>query len=416
MRYFLSRYWGMTVLVILMDMKIAMIIRRLNVKGGAQRQALELARELQKRGHTITMYTFAYSPKDCFEDLLDGLKVVVWGAADRKGAFFRGSFFEENRRAKELALHIDKDIDLLHPHDQVSYRVAAYYKKCVRNVPSVWMMNDMPTRRYAAWYGRRMDPHFRVPALKRIAHWLMDAYDIQTFIRVQDAIAVLDHFNREQVRRFLGRDAVVVRSGLDISAFQYIERTPPSRTDVQLLTTGIFMRHRRFEDAIEAVKILVDRGIGVSLTVIGDQDNDRKYYEEMKRLVEEKKLTPRVSFLGRVSEEELVRAYREHHVFVFANDPQTWGLAVFEAMACGTPVVVSRGAGAHEVLQDRENALLVRPREPREIADTVENLVGDPALYSILSRKGRVFVEQNLGWDKYADAMEALFMTTIGKR
>lgn len=409
-------------------MKIAMIVRRLNVRGGAQRQALELARELQRRGHTIVLYTFMFSPQDCFEDLLRDLRVVVWngdtGASEhgyryralnerqfrqRNIPFFRGSFFEENRRAKELAMHIDRDIDLLHPHDQVSYRVAAYYKKYVKNIPSVWMMNDVPTRRYADWYGRRINPNARVSLFRRFAHWLVDVYDIRKFIRVQDAIAVLDNFNRENVKRFLGCDATVVRSGLDIAAFGYKEKNPPSRNAVRLLTTGIFMRHRRFEDVIEAVKMLADRGINALLVIIGDENNDRKYADEIHRLISERGVADRVSFSGRVSEEDLVRSYQEHHIFIFANDPQTWGLAVFEAMACGTPVIVSRGAGAHEVLVHQKNALLVSPREPRRIADAIENLVLDPALYSLLSRHGRAFAEHNLGWDKYADGIEAIF-------
>ena len=399
-------------------MKIAMIVRRLNIKGGAQRQALELARALRARGHTIAIYTFTYSPQDCFENLLRDLRVVVWSGAGKKSTeayapFFLGSFFEENRKAKELALQIDRDIDLLQPHDQMSYRVAAYYKKLVKNVPSVWMMNDVPTRAYAAWYGRRMDKDFSVPLWKRIAHRLMDAYDIRAFIRLQEKIAVLDNFNKENARRFLGREATVVRSGLDITAFQYVGRTPPERANITLLTTGIFMRHRRFEDVIDAVKILTDRDIDASLTIIGDQDNDRKYYKEMRRLAEERGIAQRVSFSGRVSEGELIAAYQGHDVFIFANDPQTWGLAVFEAMACGTPVIVSRGAGAHEVLTDSADALLVPPRSPRAIADAIGRLIYDPALYHAMSERGRTFVEEHISWERYADAMNKLFKQIV---
>ena len=395
-------------------MKIALIIRRLNTRGGAQRQALELARELKKRGHVVTLYTFAYSKKDCFESLLEGMRVVVWKEGKRRG-FSLGSFFEENRRAKELALQIDKDTDLLQPHDQVAYRVAAYYKKMVKNIPSVWMMNDVPTRAYAEWYGRQIHPAFRVPFFKRLTNWLMDFYDRRNFISTQDAIAVLDNFNKENVMRFLGRDAVVVRSGLGIAAFRFVEHLSPHRGDVRLLTMGIFMRHRRFEDVIEAVKILQGRGINARLTIIGDQNNDKKYAEEMKTLVKEKGLESRVSFLGRVSEEELVAGYQNSHIFIFANDPQTWGLAVFEAMACGTPVIVSRGAGAHEVLTDRENALLISPRAPEEIARAVESLIANPAFYTSLSHMGRAFVEQNMDWKKYADGMERLCISATTK-
>src|SRR3989338_2889582 len=397
-------------------MNIALIIRRLNTRGGAQRQILELARALQKRGHKITLYTFAYSKKDCFEDLLKGMQVTVWRGAGETKHFFLGGFFDENRKAKELALQIDKDIDLLHPHDQVSYRVAAYYKKYVKDVPSVWMMNDVPTRGYTEWYGRQMNPYFRVPFFRSFLHWLMDSYDLRNFIRKQDVIAVLDNFNKENVRRFLGRDATVVRSGLDIAVFRYVERQPPDRANVQLLTTGIFMRHRRFEDIIEAIKILAGRGVNATLTIIGDQDNDKKYAGEIKALVKQNGLDDRIFFAGRVSEEELVHGYQRHHIFIFANDPQTWGLAVFEAMACGTPVIVSRGAGAHEVMTDRENALLVRSRAPEEIAMAVESLVADPALYTSLSRNARAFVEKSMGWEKYADGMEALFKVAMDKR
>lgn len=399
-------------------MKIAIIVRRLDVKGGAQRQALELANELQKRGHAVKIYTFVYVKEECFEDLLDGLTVIPWSASSEKGAsyysIFRGSFFEENRRAKELALQIDRDIDLLHPHDQVSYRVAAYYNKYVKNVPSVWMMNDVPTRAYSLWHARQFDPGSRMPLAKRLLHRLMDFYDIQKFIRSQDTIAVLDNFNRENVRRFLGRDAVVVRSGLDIKKFQYAQRPPPGKDDIAILMTGIFMRHRRFEDGIEAVEILARRGCGVRMTIIGDYANDRVYYEKLREIAREKGLRDRIVFLGKVSEEELVRNYQRHHIFIFPNDFQTWGLAVFEAMACGTPAVVSRGAGASEVLRHRENAMLVNPRAPQEIADAIENLTSDPSLYTMLSRKGRAFVEKNLGWDRYTDTMEALF--TAAKR
>ena len=161
--------------------------------------------------------------------------------------------------------------------------------------------------------------------------------------------------------------------------------------------------------------MLANRGVNARLTIIGDQDNDKKYAEEMRTLVKEKDLESRVSFLGRVSEEELVAGYQNNHIFIFANDPQTWGLAVFEAMACGTPVIVSRGAGAHEVLTDRENALLISPRAPQDIAAAVELLVSDGAFYTALSRNGRAFVEKNIGWKKYADGMERLCISATTK-
>ena len=108
-------------------MNIAIIIRRLNVKGGAQRQALSLARELKNMGHTVAFYTFFYDKEKCFSDLLDDMAVFSSG----------------DRDPKKLSRLIDPKTDVLNPHDQEAYRVAYYFKKDVKNTPSVWMMNDV---------------------------------------------------------------------------------------------------------------------------------------------------------------------------------------------------------------------------------------------------------------------------------
>jgi glycosyltransferase involved in cell wall biosynthesis len=102
-----------------------------------------------------------------------------------------------------------------------------------------------------------------------------------------------------------------------------------------------------------------------------------------------------------VSEEELRHAYQTHDIYVSPNHLQSWGLAVFEAMASGAPVIVSKTAGASEILTDGANALLVDGKAPEQIAQAIERLAGDPKLHAMLSMAGRKFVEENVTW-KYS--------------
>jgi len=83
-------------------------------------------------------------------------------------------------------------------------------------------------------------------------------------------------------------------------------------------------------------------------------------------MIKQFSLSDCVVFHGHISEEKLVEFYSTSDIFVFPNYPQTWGLAVFEAMGCGTPVVVSTSCGASEVLTDKENAILVPPKSPEK--------------------------------------------------
>jgi glycosyltransferase involved in cell wall biosynthesis len=226
---------------------------------------------------------------------------------------------------------------------------------------------------------------------------------MNVFVRAQDAIVVLDNLNKEYAKKYFGRDAIIVRSGLDQEQFSYSGKRADDKLNI--LLTGILLPHRRAEDAIEAVKLLHDRGIDANLNIIGRTDMDPHYSEKLMGLVRLRGLADRIKFFGKVTEEDLVKAYRINDAFVFPNYLQTWGLAVFEAMASGMPVIVSKGCGASEVLTDNENALLVEPKQPEQIAWALARLHNERELKPKLSRNGREFVENNISWRKYAENM-----------
>lgn len=405
-------------------MKVAIIVRRLDVKGGTQRQAIELARELKRRGHEARLYTFNFSRERCFENLLEGFGVVSLNQNReekfRPGALTsflagRSSFFNDNLAAKRLAFLIDPRTDILNPHDSVAERAAYYFKKHIVSVPSVWSMNDVPLASWVIDKDRLLGNPRGISLFRLILMRLADFYEKKVFIASQDGIAVLDGFNKKLVRNYMNRESTVVHSGLDAEEFVFTERPPISGKTIRVLASGILFPHRRFEDVIGALIFLVRWGFDPRLSIIGDTSSSPQYFSKLSGLIRENNLESRVKFLGRVSEGGLRDAYREHDIFVFANFLQTWGLAVFEAMASGLPVVVSRGAGAHEVLADRRNALLVDPLNPEQIASAVRELAETPGLYLEVSKEGRAFASDRVSWSKYAAGLLAFFEQTLAK-
>lgn len=405
-------------------MNIAIIVRRLDGKGGTQRQALILARELIVRRHDVKLYTLRFDAERCYPELSSGLTITSLDSAlvgfPRRWASFLGrfsGFLQETYLAKRLSRFIAENTEMLNPHDSVAYRAAYYFKRRHSDVPSVWAMNDVPV--FAWTYDRigTFEP-VRHSASRRLVMRLLDWYDRSRFVAGQDIIAVLDHFNEGLVRKYLGRESSITRLGIDAGQFSFMPHDLPADRQgrpprLNMLAVGIFFPHRRFEDAIEAAGILRNRGYEATLTIIGSPKPAPAYAERLKRLVAERGLGDAVTFAGEVSEADLLRAYREHDVFVFTNYLQTWGHVPLEAMATGIPAIVSRGAGVHEVLTDGETALLVDPKSPAKIADAAERLIKDPDLYRALVRQGRKFVEEKITWSGYADAMLALFNLTL---
>ena len=96
-----------------------------------------------------------------------------------------------------------------------------------------------------------------------------------------------------------------------------------------------------------------------------------------------------VEFLGRVSDDEKVQLFRTADVYCSpATGRESFGIVLLEAMAAGAPIVASDIHGYKGVVRRDREALLVPPRDPKELAAAVERLLADRALAAEMSAHG----------------------------
>lgn len=410
-------------------MNIAIIESKLDGKGGSQRQALSFALALQKLGHNVTVYTLSYMKEKCFPEMLDQLQVVSLKEKPPRpkgitlkpfgflNYFIRSRY--ENRLAQNLALLISLDTQILNPHDRMGFRVAAFYKKRVRNIPSVAMMSDIITKTWSNWRKSQFHSYLRPSLAGRLWYAIIDIYEVRKFILPHEGMTVLDSRTQKWAKQYFGKEAIIIRSGLDLEKFPYRERQPLDNRIIKVFLVGAFFFHRRYEDAIMAVKVARDQGFDIELSIAGDYSGNSEYnnyYLRLLSLAQELKIGDYVNFLGKISDEELLRCYRDYDIYISSNHLQSWGLAVFEAMASGLPVIVSSTAGASEVLTHRENAMIVEAKSPGKIAAILQEYIKNPFLYLALSKAGRRFVEENISWERSAKNLLNVFERTIMDR
>ena len=130
-------------------------------------------------------------------------------------------------------------------------------------------------------------------------------------------------------------------------------------------------------------RLLDDYHVDVQLVLAG-----RKgwLFDEVFRTTNELALGDKVLFLGRVPTSDLVLLYNAAKAFAFPSFYEGFGLTPLEAMACGTPTVVSNASSLPEVVADA--ALLVNPSEVDELTVALWRLLSDSELREQLIAKG----------------------------
>jgi len=109
-------------------------------------------------------------------------------------------------------------------------------------------------------------------------------------------------------------------------------------------------------------------------------------YEEVLDLIRKLKLEHNVFTLGRVSDSDLHKLYVGARCHVHPAHYEGFGLPPLEAMACGTPTIVSNVSSLPEVVGDA--ALLVNPENWEELAVAMQRVLTDDQLHAELREKG----------------------------
>src|SRR5206468_3876293 len=106
----------------------------------------------------------------------------------------------------------------------------------------------------------------------------------------------------------------------------------------------------------------------------GSDHVDAAYADRLAARIAERVLEERVSLPRRpVSDDEMKDLLVAADVFVILSQRYAWGLAPLEALASGTPVILTPGAGVYEILAGRGGVKVVPPESPAALADAIRS-------------------------------------------
>jgi len=204
---------------------------------------------------------------------------------------------------------------------------------------------------------------------------------------------------------------LVHRMGVDPARFGFRPRSLVPGEQVRLLTVARLVPSKGHEYLLKATRCLCNAGRDVSVTIAGDGPLGG----HLRTLAEQLGVSACVRFLGRVSQNEVLKLMQECHILaqpsITAPDGDQEGLPVvlMEAMAAGLPVISTRHSGIPELVEDGVTGLLVPERDADALAKALLRLIDSPELWSQMTEAGRQRVESAHDIHKLNKQLESIY-------
>jgi glycosyltransferase involved in cell wall biosynthesis len=202
---------------------------------------------------------------------------------------------------------------------------------------------------------------------------------LRQLIRTPDLIFVVSAEMETELRPFVPDKRIHLSStGVDLQ--QFANWNIPRKN--QLVTIGSFKWKKGYEYLLEAAARVFKRHPEYRLVIVGDGEERQGIAQSIERLG----LNSHVTLAGILSREEIVRLLNESKLFVMASLHEGLPKVLLEAIACGTPAVVTGGCNAREIIAT--TGLSVPAADADALAEGINMILEDQTLWARCSRNG----------------------------
>lgn len=191
------------------------------------------------------------------------------------------------------------------------------------------------------------------------------------FVRRFDAIHVYGKSNADYIVGLGAQPSKIFtkRAVLDVGHFRLPHSVEERRGPIQLLYVGRVSPEKNLDRLLHAAADACEH-VDLKLTLVGYGPQE----QELRALAAKLGIENRVSFQGRVDQEDLPEEYWKADAFILPSTSEPWGLVANEAMCCGLPVALSSQCGCAKDLVTDETGWTFDPFDTKQIAAVIRTI------------------------------------------
>ena len=361
--------------------------------GGGEKFDLNIARALKKRGHNIR---FVIGISDKYEELVileDKFEVIKVKTPYLRDIHYK---VQPTNLIKKIISVGALEIDLWLFENKVfnilkNDKWSDVYQLC--GLPRLGaLLNNQKTNKHrlvsVCWPG---------PPSKRKLKW-MKKCDIN--FANGDALKI--------IRKNLLPECEEVHLGIDIEKFYPVKKK--EKNIVEFLFVGRIIPVKNLSFLIKGFLEALKENENIVLNIIGSGDEN-----EIKKLKNLVKGNKNIKFLGKKFGKELIEIYQNNDVFCLTSIYDNYPNVIFEAMACGLPVIATNVGGIPMQVIHNKTGMLVELNNIKQLKNAILKLAKDKQLREKMGSAGRKRVEKEFSWDKSAEKLEKLYKRYITK-
>lgn len=237
--------------------------------------------------------------------------------------------------------------------------------------------------------------------LSLINHWLASA-----------TVYLTDQY-RDQVKKKLKffvrkRKVHVIPNGLDVDRYSPASKREFRTGKVVFGMQGRMVETKDYKTLLRAFARFRETAAGgteATLEIAGDGP----MRAELEALARELGMAESVTFLGMISQDELISRLQRWDVFVLSTLGETMSRALMEAQSCGLPVIASDVSGVSAAIEDQQTGILVPPQNVEALASALSDLAAAPEIRRSLSENARrhavEYFSADQSWKRYQEVV-----------
>ncbi len=372
-------------------MKLILLQPYLNIKGGAERVILEIAKH-----YKAPILTLEYNKATTYEEFED-IDVRVVGKNIPLSKFLPYRASQGLRYGYNFYnLKIKEDYDVLNPHISPSEWIRH------KNDNVLWYCHTPPREVYDLYKTRMANRSYKEKLLYYGMTKVYKTVASKTITNIEE-IATNSANTEKRIKQYFSRSAHVIPPGINYQIYQNTSDNNyffyPSRIIINKQQDYVIRAFKQFSETSKNKKY--------SLILAGTLSKDPehiKYLEKLKALSK----GFNIKILTNISDEKLRELYSNSTAVLFASKNEDYGLVPLEAMASSKPIISINEGGPKETIRDGKDGFLVN--NEKEMANKMLTLVNNHSLIEELGKNGRNNVVKNYSWKSFFKKFDSLLV------